>query len=435
MANPEMENNGPLKGIKVVDMTINMAGPTCSLYLADLGADVIKIEHPTSRGVAVSPPDPDAELDPWTKGELPPVSIRNGVFPDGDPGEDWWNRMGYFNKMNRSKRSLCLDIKAPGGRDVLERLVASADIVINNYSPRGVRSLGIDHETLRAIKPDVVTVAMSGFGATGPGAEAVSWGPILDAASGLAATTGYADSGPFKQGVAYPDPVGGTHGAAAVLAAWWEHQRTGEPVHVDLSQLETLLFVAGDQLVEASVKGAAPPRRGARSADYAPAGVYRCAGTDTWLALTVYDEADWARLVGVVPGLADERWGMAAQRHHDHDDIDALIEAWTSRHDPRQAMSQLQGAGLSAAIVSTSSDLVDDPQLNDRGFFVDLTHSSYGPRRFPGSAILIDGVPLLVRPLSSLGADNDLVLESLGFGAAERDGLRASGTIAARPPT
>ncbi len=424
----------PLAGVRVVELTISWAGPLAARFLADLGADVIKVEHPTSRGVAVSPPDPDAEPEVWGRGQLPPISIRNGVFPDGDPGDDWWNRMGYFNKMNRSKRSLCLDIKAPGGREVFERLVASADIVINNYSPRGVRSLGIDHETLRAIKPDLVTVAMSGFGATGPGSEAVSWGPILDAASGLAATTGYADSGPFKQGVAYPDPIGGTHGAAAVLAAWWEHQRTGEPIHVDLSQLETLLFVAGEQLVEASATGAPPPRRGARSAVYAPAGVYPCDGADTWIAMTVYDDVDWERLVGVIPGLGGAGWAEVAERRRDHDAIDAVIEAWTSTLAPRDAMARLQDAGVSAALVSSSADLVDDPHLNDRGFFVDLTHTSYGPRRFPGSAILVDGEPLAVRPLSGLGADNDVVLESLGFGEAERDGLRAAGAIASRPP-
>ncbi len=425
----------PLAGVRVIELTISWAGPLAARYLAELGADVIKVEHPTSRGVAVSPPDPDAEPDPWTRGQLLPVSIRNGVFPDGDPGADWWNRMGHFNKMNRSKRSLCLDIKAPGGREVFERLVATADIVINNYSPRGVRSLGIDHETLRAIRPDLVTVAMSGFGATGPGAEAVSWGPILDAASGLAATTGYADSGPFKQGVAYPDPIGGTHGAAAVLAAWWERQRTGEPVHVDLSQLETLLFVAGDQIVETSANAAVPPRRGARSAVHAPAGVYRCHGDDTWVALTIYDDADWSRLAAVVPGLGRAAWGDRSERRADHDAIDALIEAWTSARTNLDAMESLQSAGIAAAIVSSSADLVEDPHLNARGFFVDLTHQSYGPRRFPGSAIMVDGEPLEIRPLSALGADNDEVLDSLRFGADERQGLRASGAIAARPPS
>jgi crotonobetainyl-CoA:carnitine CoA-transferase CaiB-like acyl-CoA transferase len=420
--------------VRVVELTISWAGPLAGRFLADLGAEVIKVEHPTSRGVAVVPPDADAEPVPWSWGELPPAEVRNGLYPNAEPGTEWWNRMSLWNKMNRSKRSLCLDIKGPGGREVFERLVASADIVLNNYSPRGVRSLGIDHETLRAIKPDIVTVAMSGFGATGPGAEAVSWGPILDAASGLAATTGYADSGPYKQGIAYPDPVGGTHGAVAILAAWWEHRRTGEPVHVDLSQLETLLSVAGDQALEASVNGAAPPRRGARSACFAPAGVYRCAGDDRWLALTVYDDGDWERLAAVIPDLAQPGRNHVEGRRHDHDAIDATIEAWTTERTPREAMAELQGAGVAAALVATNQDLVEDPHLEARGFIVTVDHPAAGPGRFPGSPFLVDGAPLEIRPVSSLGADNEAVLSELGFGPQDQARLLAGGTIATAPP-
>lgn len=427
----------PLAGVRVLELTISWAGPLAGRWMADLGADVIKIEHPTSRGIAVIAPDPDADPDPWTWGELPPPSVRNGIFPNAEPGVDWWNRMGLWNKMNRSKRSLCLDLKGPGGREVFEQLVGSADIVLNNYSPRGVRSLGIHHDTLRAIKPTIVTVAMSGFGATGPAAEAVSWGPILDAASGLAATTGYADSGPYKQGVAYPDPVGGTHGAAALLAAWWEHRRTGEAVHVDLSQLETLLAVAGDQVIETAVRGEAPERRGARSATYAPAGVYPCApdGVDRWMALTVYDDADWLRLRRIVPGLDNSGWESVEARHRDHDEIDAVIGRWTSIRSPQQAMGELQAAGVAAVMASTNRDLVEDPHLAARGFLIEVKHASYGPTVFPGSLLLVDGKPLPVRPVSSLGADNQAVLDGLGVPAARQNELFAAGTIATAPPS
>ncbi|MGH1490213.1 MAG: CoA transferase [Acidimicrobiales bacterium] len=424
----------PLAGVRVLELTISWAGPLAARFLADLGADVIKIEHPTSRGVTVAAPDPDAEPEPWQWGELPPPSVRNGMYPDADPGTQWWNRMSLFNKMNRSKRSLCLDIKAPGGLEVFEQLVASADIVINNYSPRGVRSLGIDHHTLRSIKPDLVTVSMSGYGATGPGSEAVSWGPILDAASGLAATTGYADSGPYKQGLAYPDPVGGTHGAAAALAAWREHQETGEAVHVDLSQLETLLAIAGDQIIETTSTGRSPTRRGARSASYAPAGVYPCLGTDRWLALTVYSDGDWDRLAALIPELDQARWAELANRHADHDEIDRLITAWTAARDPHDAMANLQEAGVAAAAASTNQDLVEDPQLRSRGFMVTIDQPECGPRLYPGSAFLVDGNPLSIRPAPTLGADNTSVLEQLGVDLAQQEALTQTGTIASFPP-
>ena len=217
-----------------------------------------------------------AERGDWEWGQLPGPLSRNGVFGDNDPGEDWFNRLGHWNKMNRSKRDLCLDVKAPGGRDVLRRLVATADIVVNNYSPRGVRSLGITPAELREMNPGIVTLDMSGFGATGPDAERISWGPVLDAASGLAFTTGYPDSGPYKQGIAFPDVVGGLHGTVIALAALWQYWRSAEPVAVDLSQLETAIAVAGEQFGEASLRPAGtapPPRRGARSRDTTPADV------------------------------------------------------------------------------------------------------------------------------------------------------------------
>ena len=237
------------------------AGPLAGRFLADLGADVVKVEHPTSRGLSIVAGGAGGAGAPWHWGEIPPAGQRNGIFPDAVPGERWWNRMAWFNKMNRGKRSLCLDVKAPGGRAVFEALVARADVVVNNYSPRGARSLGIDHPTLRAINPNLVTVDLTGFGAVGPAAEQVSWGPILDAASGFSAATGYPDSGPYKQGLALPDAVGGVHGAYAILAALWERELTGGPVHVDLSQLETMIGLAGELVLETSLRGgaAAPP--------------------------------------------------------------------------------------------------------------------------------------------------------------------------------
>ncbi|MFV0259170.1 MAG: CoA transferase [Acidimicrobiales bacterium] len=433
-AGPDPDGFRPLAGVRVLELTVSWAGPLTGRTLADLGADVIKVEHPTSRGLAVIAPDPDTEREPWSWGTLPRPDVRNGIYPDAEPGTQWWNRMSLWNKMNRSKRSLCLDVKAPGGREVFERLVATVDVVVNNYSPRGVRSLGVDHETLRAINPDIVTVDMSGFGATGPAAEAVSWGPILDAASGLAASTGYPDSGPYKQGVAYPDPVGGTHGALAVLAAWWEHRRTGEAVYVDLSQLETLLSAAGDQALEASATGLAPPRRGARSPVHAPAGVYPCAESDSWVALTVYDDGDWERLTGLIPALAGPSRLDVKARHRDHDEIDAAVAAWTSTRPPRVAMAELQAAGLAGVMVTTNRDLVDDPHLASRGFVVTVDHPEAGPGRFPGSPFLVDGEALAIRAVSSLGADNDAILADLGFTPSQRSELAESGTVATTPP-
>ena len=425
-----------LEGLRVVEFSIAWAGPMVGRWLADYGADVVKIEHPTSRGLSVTAPSDEAP-EPWVWGELPVPALRNGIYPDNDPGEHWWNRIGHWNKMNRGKRSLCLDVKGHGGRQVLEELVRRADVVVNNYSPRGVLSLGIEHETLRRINPKIVTVAMSGFGATGPGANQVSWGPILDAGSGLASTTGYPDSGPYKQGLAFPDAVGGLHGTFALLGALWERDLTGEAVHVDLSQLETLLALGGDLLLAASASGEDPPRRANRSACDDVQGVYRCAGHDQWLAISITDDDAWAALVAVLDRaeLRAAAFVNNAGRVAAHDTIDAEIAAWAAVQDKHHAMAALQNVGVAAAVVSTNRDLVEDPHLADRGFFVTLQNADCRPLVFPGFPVHHVETPTLLRPAPGLGADNESILAQLGYDAAAREELARAGTIATRPPT
>ncbi len=429
----------PLAGVRVIEFTIAWAGPLVCRMLGDLGADVIKIEHPTARGLAMPPAEMIlAERGGWEWGQLPGPLSRNGIFLNNDPGDDWFNRLGHWNKMNRSKRGLCLDLKAPGGRDVLRKLVETADIVVNNYSPRGVRSAGITPAELREMNPAIVTLDMSGFGATGPDAERISWGPVLDAASGLASTTGYPDSGPYKQGIAFPDVVGGLHGTVIALAALWQHWRTNGPVGVDLSQLETAINVAGDQFAEASMHQAGmahPPRRGARTADAAPAGVYRCRGDDAWLAMTVDDDATWkslAELLGDAQG--EPRWTTAAARHADHDAIDAVIERWTATRDKHEAAAELQAAGISASAVMTVADIVNDDHSTARGLMVDHARPGEQPQLFPGLPFRFDTTPAALSPPPKLGQHNEDILTELGYTPAEITSLYNSNTIAHTPP-
>ncbi len=429
----------PLAGVRVIEFTIAWAGPLVCRMLGDLGADVIKIEHPTARGLAMPPAEMIlAERGGWEWGQLPGPLSRNGIFLNNDPGDDWFNRLGHWNKMNRSKRGLCLDLKAPGGRDVLRKLVATADIVVNNYSPRGVRSAGITRAELREMNPAIVTLDMSGFGATGPDAERISWGPVLDAASGLASATGYPDSGPYKQGIAFPDVVGGLHGTVIALAALWQHWRTAEPVGVDLSQLETAINVAGDQFVEASMRppGAPhPPRRGARTSDAAPAGVYRCRGDDAWLTLTVDDDATWKSLTALLGDAECEpRWTTAAARHADHDAIDAVIERWTATRDKHEAAAELQAAGISAAAVMTIADIVHDDHSVARGLMVDHARPGEQPQFFPGMPFRFDTTPAALSPPPRLGQHNEDILTELGYTPAEITDLYSRNTIATAPP-
>lgn len=426
-----------LRGIRILEFSVAWAGPMAGRWLGELGADVIKLEHPTSRGLSVGE---GMRADPtWRRGELPGPALRNGVFPDNDPGEHWWNRLGYFNKINRTKRSLCIDLKAPGGREIFEELVRRSDVVLNNYSPRGVKSLGIDHPTLRAINPRIVTIDLSGFGATGPEYDQVSWGPILEAASGLADATGYEGSGPYKQGLAFPDAVGGLHGAIAILAALWERELTGEAVHIDVSQLETYLQLGGDLALVSSITGEAPRRHGNRSPDAAPQGVYPCAGEDRWIALTVDSDEAWTRLVALaeadgVSGLATDARATLDGRRGDHDAIDAALATWTVRFDAQQLMARLQAAPIPAGAAMSNEDLVHDPHLAERGFLATVEQVDVGPLAFPGFPVHFERHEHQLFATPALGQHNGEILRWLGYDDDAIAALERSGTVTDTPP-
>ena len=423
-----------LSGVRVLEFSIAWAGPLAGRYLADLGADVIKVEHPTSRGLAVVP---GGVAPNWGWGDLPPATVRNGTWPATDPGERWFNTMGMFNKMQRNKRSLCLDVKGPGGSEVLHHLVEQSDVVLNNYSPRGVVSLGIDHETLSAINPEIITVSMSGYGATGPMASHFSFGPILETHAGLASTTGYPDGGPLRVGVAFPDPAGGLLGTVATLAALWQRATTGVGAAVDLSQLETLLPVIGDHLLTTSVTGTPPERLGNRSIVDAPQGVYRCGGDDEWLALTVRSDAEWEQLVRLIgaPSLEDQAYGTVEGRRSAHDRIDREITAWTSKRGKFEAMAALQSRGIPAMAVLTNADLVDGPQLQARDFIATIDSGEAGPQRLPGTPLHFSRRSVPLGPAPNLGQHNEeIVGDLLGYSDEALAQLTADGTLATAPP-
>ncbi len=430
-----------LDGVRVLELSIAWAGPLAGRFLGDLGAEVIKVEHPTSRGAGTTGAggfSVTEDISDWEWGSLPGPVFRSGIYPDADPGDDPWNRQGVFNKMNRNKRSLCIDLKLPAGRDVFDRLVAKSDIVLNNYSPRGVRSLGIDYADLVAINPTIIAVSLSGYGATGPDQARVSWGPMLEAHSGLNALTGHPHGGPVKMGAALPDPMGGTHCAFAILAALSERDRTGQGMYLDISQLETYASVGGEIYLAASLTGEAPPRRGNRSLRHAPQGVYPCAGDDAWIAITVASDEEWAALVSVVgtDALRDPALASVAARFERHDEIDGVIAAWTQGQDKLALTAQLQGAGVTAFASMTNGDIVEDPHLEARNFMVEWDQPGVGPRRYAGFPIHFSKMaPPPMRPTPPLGQDNHYVLaEVLGEPDDVIKTLERDGVIADRPP-
>ena len=417
---------------RVAEFTVAWAGPLAGRFLADVGLEVIKVEPPLGRG-----PREGAQAEqPFVWGELPDPLIRAAVFPHAEPGERRWNRSGVINKLNRGKLSLCLDAKASGGDEVLRRLLASADVVLNNFSPRGADSLGIDRASVETRQPNAVTVAMSGYGQTGPMRDFGAYGPLLEAFGGLDQAMGYEGEGPMRIGIAYPDAIGGALGAAATLGAIWRQAVEGGAVHVDLSQLEGMLSFVGDALVAASVNGAPPPRIGNRSHDYAPHGVYRGSGDDEWVAIAVRTDLEWRALVGVVGGAALSGLVDLATpaRLEQRQRIDAAISAWSRGRTATLAASALQAAGVPACPAFTNRDLVENEHLEAREFMVTLDQRDAGPQRFPGFPIHFSRRTVTLGGPPGLGDDNDPVLRSLGFTPDEIAGLARANTIADSPP-
>jgi crotonobetainyl-CoA:carnitine CoA-transferase CaiB-like acyl-CoA transferase len=423
-----------LAGKRVAEFSIAWAGPLAGRFLADVGLEVIKVEHPLGRGPQ---PPAGAELPPprpW--GELPDPLIRAAIWPKAEPGERRWNRSGVINKLNRGKKSFCLDIKTPGGEAVLARLLASADVVLNNFSARGADSLGIDRASIEARRPDAVSVAMTGFGETGPLRNFGAYGPLLEAFGGLDHAMGYEGEGPMRIGIAFPDAIAGALGAAATLGAIWEQAMGGGPVHADVSQLEAMLSFVGEAVVAASVRGAPPARIGNRSPDHAPHGVYRCAGDDAWVAIAARSDTEWRALVGVIGGPElSSRAGLALDgRQGQREPIDAAISAWTSARTAIEAASALQAVGVPACPAFTNKDLVENEHLAARGFIVTLDHPDAGPQRFPGFPIHFSGRTVTLKGPCGLGDDNDQVLASLGYSAGEIGDLARAQVIADQPP-
>jgi crotonobetainyl-CoA:carnitine CoA-transferase CaiB-like acyl-CoA transferase len=423
-----------LAATRLLEFGIAWAGPLAARTLGDLGVDVVKVEHPLSRGFGAG--SGEADLATWRWGELAPPAIRAEIFPRAESGERRWNRMGVWNKMNRSKRSLCLDAKPADGAAVLDALIADADLFVHNMTPRGARSLGVAPDRLEELNPRIASVAMTGYGETGPMASHSSYGPMLEAYAGFAEATGYNGEPPLRVGIAFPDAVGGLHGAYALLAALWERELTGSAVHIDLSQLETLMSFAGEAFLVASAEGVAPARHGNRSADFAPQGVYRCDGDDAWVAVTVQGDAEWAALLRLLrdPRLAGLEDADLGGRQAVHDDIDAALARWTRSRSPLVAAKELQAHGVAAAPCFTNRDLVLDEHLAARDFIVSWDHPDVGVQQYPGFPIHFSWTPATIGPAPALGADNRDVLQELGCTDEQIAALEAAGIITDTPP-
>jgi crotonobetainyl-CoA:carnitine CoA-transferase CaiB-like acyl-CoA transferase len=401
----------PLQGMRIIDLTMGWAGPTAARHLGELGAEIIKVE-------ACQYPD-------WWRGtDLTAAFIA----------EQKYEKIPWFQLMNRNKLDVTLDLTHPDGVALLKRLVAGADVVIENYSSEVLTNLGLDYAMLKDVKPELVMLSMPAFGSNNAWSACRGYGSTLEQASGLPTITGFPEDPPTMNQTAYGDPVGGFNAAAALMVALLHRQATGQGQNIDLSQVECMLPLVAPALIEQSATGRSPSRIGNRHPLYVPQGCFRCAGEDAWLAVSITDDATWRSLCMLL-GRSDIAGLSAGERRSRQDTLEALIDGWTATRDPDAAMTKLQANGIAAGVVRTPWALVNDPHLIARGFWHRLDRPFIG-MHWQSSAAFREGPDayMVRRVAPTLGQDNDAILGGrLGLSRGEIDRLAAAGVIGTVP--
>jgi crotonobetainyl-CoA:carnitine CoA-transferase CaiB-like acyl-CoA transferase len=413
----------PLKNYRVLDLSRIWAGPYCTKLFADMGAEIIKMEslsvYDSHRG---------------------PVSPARGIaaYPDAEPGEEPWNRNGWFNCLHMSKYGVTLELTKPEGRRVFEQLVSISDVVIENFRQGSLERLGYSYQELRSHRPDLIYVSMPAFGNTGPWKGYLGYGIGQEQLSGMAHMTGYRGEGPMKSGINHGDPITGSHAAGVLMAALRNRRKTGKGMFIDVSQQESSVALMGPEVLAYQMTGKEPERLGNRSRWYAPANSYPCAGEDRWVTIAATNDKQWRNLVQAMdaPGMAeDPRFITADKRQENHDDLDAAISEWTVVREASDITQRLQNAGVPSGPVLRGPDLLEDPHYKDRSTFVTVDHSQVGPKQYPGIPWKMSGTPGRVRwPSPTLGQHNrDIYGELLGLTGAEIDLLDQTGIIGTKP--
>ncbi len=354
-----------------------------------------------------------------------------GPFYTGRPGPE--NSI-LFQSMNAGKRGVTLDLSKPEGRAVALDLVRWADVVMEAFSPGVMKSFGLDYESLRKVKPDVIMLSTCIFGQSGPLSGFAGYGSLAAAISGFYFMTGWPDRPPAGPYNAYTDTVVPRFVLIAILAALDHRRRTGEGVYIDQSHIETALHFLAPALLDYTVNGRGPVRAGNRHPQIAPHGVYPAAGDDRWVAVVAETEEQWRALCDALgrPELAnDERFATVEARLQHQDELDAIISQWTAQRDPHETEALLQGRGVPAGAVQRGADLWADPQLHHRGHFVRAPHATLGEILVEGTRFQLSRTPARVeRAGPTMGQDNQYVLaELLGYSEERIADLTAAGAL------
>ena len=413
-----------LERYRVVDLGNVLAGPLVGQLMADMGAQVIKVETRT-------------RLDGTRRGR----PIVGEDIAGGDRGQ-WPELQPLFHCLNRNKLGITVNLREPRGLAMVKELVAVSDVVVNNNSPGVMDRLGLGYPVLRSIKPDIIMASMPGAGEEGPLKEVLAYASITSALSGLMGLIGYPPG--HGDGLASPDETlaGQTQGPwcdviaslttmIAVLAALRHREISGEGQYIEVAQLEASVALLGEAIMEFGMNGVGEGLRGTRHPLMVPHGNYPCRGEDGWVSIAIGTEEGWnalCRAMGQPSWASDPRFADAYSRSQHQEELDEHLGRWTGEHTAEEVAEILQGAGVAAVPVMNIEDQFINPHFQERGVFVECDHPKVGMEWLPGSPWQLSDTPGRVRrhaPL--LGEHNRYVLqELLGYRDGEYEDLEAS---------
>ena len=413
----------PLEGIRVLDSTSVFSLPYTAALMADMGAEVIKVEGPGH-------PDATRMGGPFS------------AFPENIVSEDWWNRASTYVLLHRGKLSITLDLSSSKARDLFRELVGVSDVILENYSSRVMRGWGLDYEELRKVRPDIIMVSNTGYGhGEGPYSGHPAQATTLEGTHGLCWVTGYPGGPPSRAGAAHVDFLSTWTALFAIGAALHHRSRTGRGQWIDLGMYQVGVTCISEYVLDYAVNGRLGERTGNRHPFRAPQGCYRARGLDEWIALSVGSDEQWRALCELMgrPELAeDPRFDGVVGRSRHHDELDSILNQWTEHHGKYELMEVLQPVGISAGPVFDNRDTHLDPHFRARGFLESVTYPEdrgVGTRPFIGRPFKLSKGPVKVRgPAPAMGQHNWAVLGGLlGVSEEEYLALESRGLIGTVP--
>ena len=408
----------PLSRYRVVDFGTAWAGPMAAQLLADLGAEVIKVEsRERMDGLRLGRPIVGDDL----------AGGDRGLWPELQP---------VFHGINRNKMSVTLNLKTDEGLALVRELLARSDVAVNNYSPGVLERLGLGYGDMQQLRPDIILVSMPAMGEVGPLRGVLAYAPIIQALSGLMSVVGYSEDEPLVGELQAPwsDVVAAIHAALATVAALRHRNLTGRGQFIEIAQLEATTSMLGEAFLDYQMAGTTPRPRGNFDPAYAPHNNYPCAEPDRWVAIAVGDDAEWRAFREALgnPSWATEgRFATLDARLERVEELDALVSDWTRQHSASDITELLQAHGVAAMPVMNIEDQFLDPHLQERQAYLEVEHPHVGIEWLYGMPWLLGSTPGGIRrPAPLLGQHNDFILgELLGLPAKEIERLQAEQVI------